>query len=729
MTTAPAEAVIPRKRVARRRRRSQQPHLRRDIQGLRMVAVLLVLATHLYGWQRGTFIGVDGPRVFFVISGFLITGHLLRMADDDGRIPFRKFYWKRIRRIIPAAAVVLLLTYLASVLTFGTIRAEGVGIDAISALFFVSNWRFGYQETDYFSANQAVSPVQHFWSLSIEEQFYFVWPALLTVIGILAVRKRIEKQRLAAIVVGAVVVLSLAWGVHQSAVSPIWAYFSTFARVWELGVGALLATSVGALARIPATAKPWLSWGGLALIAASAVLSAAGQLSFAAPWSLLPVAGASMVIAAGVGGEPRHQRFLRNKVSGYIGNLSYSLYLVHWPVIVILGALVAPHSLTFYFAAVALSFGLAIASYHFVENPLRYGTRASTRAAVRKIRKGTFAVKPAVRYAAAASTALIVLGAAATIASPAGTSEIRPRLAAQPSASAAAVAPVPQAPSGGPLAGRLQKQIAEALTAVTWPHLDPSMESVIAGPATPLEVGACGSLIPGPGECTWGSPTAPTRVMLIGDSQAASYAGPLRDIALSSGGRVQLHVEAMGGCQFVADDIRNFADDDVNRACPDRKQHTIDVINETKPDIVVIANSYATKTLMDGRPLDRGQWGESMRRIVDTFKASTKKLVWLSAPPRDKDILQCYRPKAAGPADCITRVTDQWFGVADEEQYLAKSMKGVWIDSSPWFCSDGLCPAFVGSTPTKSDIGHMSPAYAKVITPVIGEALTAAGVF
>src|SRR5690349_10420661 len=146
---------------------------RLNIQGLRMVAVVTVFAFHLCGWPRGGFIGVD---VFFVISGFLITGNLLKMADRRGNVSFFQFYCNRIRRIVPADTVVLVCTYLASLVVFLPFRANQVGVDALFAFIFMSNWWFAAQQTDYFAAGDAVSPIQHYWSLSIEEQFYFVWP-------------------------------------------------------------------------------------------------------------------------------------------------------------------------------------------------------------------------------------------------------------------------------------------------------------------------------------------------------------------------------------------------------------------------------------------------------------------------------------------------------------------------------------------------------------------------
>ncbi len=681
-----------------------------------MVAVLLVFANHLCGWPRGGFIGVD---VFFVISGFLITGNLLRMAENTGNVSFRKFYWNRVRRIVPAATVVLILTYLSALLIFQPFRADRVGVDALFAFIFMSNWWFAIRSTDYFSAGDAVSPIQHYWSLSIEEQFYFVWPALIFVIGLIVARKawtHDHRIRLTGTAIGAVIAVSLGWAFYESASSPAWAYFDTFARVWELGIGALLATMVGALARIPLNAKPWLSWGGLALIGVGVVLISEGSRGFPAPWALLPVAGSAMVIAAGVGGEPLNQGFLSNHVAVYIGNISYSLYLVHWPMIVMLGVLMAPAGASFYVTVVALAFALAIMSYHFVENPLRYGSVSKLRGNHRRGRAVGLATST--RYAAVGALALLTLGLTAAVLQTPGPPNIPPQ-AIGGDGSAGHVQPKvdgsqPVGTNRGPLEAALEQQIAQALDATQWPTLEPSMESVIGGaPATP-EVAPCGFIeTPNPGAeaCTWGSPEAAVRIVLVGDSMAMTYAGPLREIALNSEGNIQLRVMAGYGCPFA-----NDPEDTPTDRCQERKQEAVDVINNIKPDVVIIS--------------DNGNRADSMPPLIDKFRASTKKIAFLAPPPPGKNPNDCYSTKSSVPADCVSTISATWFSQADDEQDLANAYVGLWIDSSPWFCNDeGVCPAFVGSIPTRMDEFHMTPDYGKRITPVIGEALTTAGVF
>ncbi len=372
-----------------------------------MVAVLAVLAYNLTGRPLGGFVGID---VFFVVAGYLVTESLLRAASESGTPPLGKFYLERLRRIVPAATVVLIGTFAASVFILPS-EAHAIGVDAVFAFFFIANWHFAANGVDSLAATDAVSPLLHYWPLSIEEQFFVVWPLLLVGITVIAVRGAWSDARwrtAIASAVGVLVVVSLAWSTYETFASPHWAYFGTVARVWELGIGALLATAVGTLSRIPDPLRPILSWAGLSLIGASLVVID-GAAGFPAPWALLPVAGTVLVIAAGIGREPDLQGFLRNRVSTYLGDISYSLYLVHWPVIVLLAAVMHP-SVYYYASALTLTFGLALLTYHFVENPLRYASWGAVRQARRDMRHGLLQAELSTKIGAVGGLILITAG-------------------------------------------------------------------------------------------------------------------------------------------------------------------------------------------------------------------------------------------------------------------------------------------------------------------------------
>ena len=186
----------------------------------------------------------------------------------------------------------------------------------------------------------------------------------------------------------------------------------------------------------------------------------------------------------------------------------------------------------------------------------------------------------------------------------------------------------------------------------------------------------------------------------------------------------------MAGCPFTSDQV--FTPDESQLdACPAVKQYAVDYINTNKPTVVIISNMYLGYRLVGAeQPMMPDEWFDSVRQMVDKVRNSTTKIVWLSAPPMDKNIKDCYSFRSSVPADCVSRVTSQWLSMAATEQRLAESVGGVWVDARPWFCNDyGRCPSFVGSTPTKHDFVHSTRAYEELIYPVIGESLRAAGVF
>lgn len=363
--------------------------LRPDIQGLRALAVVAVILDHAIGWPLGGFVGVD---VFFVISGFLITGLLLRDVERTGRVSFRDFYTKRMRRILPAALVVLAISAAAGFVVFNVTRAWQTVWDAVYSLVFVANWHFAEQGTDYFHASDAVSPLQHFWSLSVEEQFYLVWPGLVMLLLLLlpgALRRggaasgssasvsastSASRMRAVRIVVGVaaaiVVAASFGWAVLQTGTDPTVAYFSTLTRAWELALGAVLAAAVPVLLRLPSAVRAVLGWLGLAGIVASFFVIDGGSTPFPGPWAALPVAATAVLIAGGVGGGAQRHLFpLTNPVSVFLGDMSYSLYLWHFPVIVFFAVLLPTPGPTTTGIVLATIGAFSLVSYFLIEQP------------------------------------------------------------------------------------------------------------------------------------------------------------------------------------------------------------------------------------------------------------------------------------------------------------------------------------------------------------------------
>ena len=347
---------------------------RADIQGLRAIAVLAVIADHLAGWPRGSFDGVD---IFFVISGYLITGILVREFESRKTISFLGFYARRIKRILPAGLFVIGATLCATRVLAGIDRYHFAAKDAIAAVFFAANWRFAHTGVNYFNQALPPSPLQHYWSLSVEEQFYFVWPWLMLGLLLIGLRLRFWRHEQARLVAGvAIVVLSgvsLWLAFVQTSSNPTVAYFSTFDRAWELGLGALIAVAARPLERFDRRLRLVVALAGLVgiLVSLFVVRSSPG---FPAPWALLPTLSTAAVLGAGAGLTSRSLMPLTNPASQYLGNTSYGLYLWHFPVVVLIVAVFPQYSAAYWIVGLALIFGLSAASFHLLEDPARRGT-------------------------------------------------------------------------------------------------------------------------------------------------------------------------------------------------------------------------------------------------------------------------------------------------------------------------------------------------------------------
>ncbi len=343
--------------------------IRLDIEGMRTIAVGSVLVAHAgVPFLAGGFVGVD---VFFVLSGFLITGLLAREVSRSGRVSLSTFWARRMKRLLPASATVLLFSAAVAYAFLPITQRKDFGGDIVSAALYVVNWRLAARGVDYLAEDVGQSPVQHYWSLAVEEQFYVVWPILMLVIGLIAARR----WRLGAFgVLGVVTVASFAYSVQQTAASPATAYFVSTTRIWELGIGALLALGATQVERLPGLLRAIGGWAGLAMIA-YAVLVFDDSTTWPGANALVPTIGAALMMASGLrptAGSP--QRLLSLPPMVWIGGLSYSIYLWHWPILVAVQAERPDLQLRWVVLAMIASIVPAYLSNRFIENPIRFGT-------------------------------------------------------------------------------------------------------------------------------------------------------------------------------------------------------------------------------------------------------------------------------------------------------------------------------------------------------------------
>ena len=316
--------------------RARPPARRLDIQALRAVAVSLVLLFHLWPERMsGGYVGVD---IFFVISGFLITSHLLGAPPRSFR-DVGAFWGRRIRRLLPAAFVVIAATAVAGWVLLPESQWRSLARDAVASAAYVENWNLAGSATDYLGAESAASPFQQFWSLSVEEQFYVAWPLLVAGAAVVAARRAVSVTRAVACVVGVVFVASLGASVLVTSSNPAAAYFVTHTRMWELALGGVLAVAVVARPRWfawPATVRAVVAWIALAAMGWSAFTFTAAT-PFPGVVALVPtLATAAFMAARSESGRWSPERVMRVAPVQYLGDVSYSVYLWHWPIIVML---------------------------------------------------------------------------------------------------------------------------------------------------------------------------------------------------------------------------------------------------------------------------------------------------------------------------------------------------------------------------------------------------------
>ena len=330
-----------------------------QIQGLRALAALLVTLFHAK-WISGGFIGVD---IFYVISGFLITGLLLREIERTGSINFKEFYARRFKRLLPTSFFVLTITAILSwILIPGTMRTS-LGRDIIAASLYVSNYLFAWWQADYQNLDATPSPVIHYWSLAVEEQFYLIWPLLILLFFTLAIK--FKKKIVLTYLVATVTMLSFIFSIYQTETSPIWAFYSLPTRAWELGLGALLVLVP------PINTKKFIGLIGFILILISSFIF--NETTAFPGWNAaLPVLGTVLLIGSIYSWPPFLNDVANSRLFQWLGEISYPLYLWHWPLLVLPSTYFAkPLYVYERLIAILLTVLLADLTHRFIEEPFR----------------------------------------------------------------------------------------------------------------------------------------------------------------------------------------------------------------------------------------------------------------------------------------------------------------------------------------------------------------------
>lgn len=662
---------------------------RLDIQGLRAVAVLAVVMYHAGLPIPGGFVGVD---VFFVISGFVITALLMRERAQHGRIRFGRFYLRRFKRLAPALALTVTVTVIASVFLLSPLGSQQTAAKTgIGAVLWVANLVISGTTGGYFDAPAETNPLLHTWSLSVEEQFYLVFPLLLAFSWRLASRRRgsAGSAQLIVAVVGlgslALAILGSSGWRHPSpyvdaALGALLGFYSPLTRVWEFAAGALLALTWQRMTRMTRRRAVPTSVVGVLLLGASLFLIS-GSTPFPGLWTLLPVGGAILLLISGEQQDSPVTRVLSSTPMVKIGDWSYSIYLWHWPAIVFT-KIIWPGATVAVMVAAALSWIPAYASYRWLEQPIRR-LEMPTMARRALLIGGT--VLPGI-----ALSGLLMLGASNAFWLP------------SVAALKAQVTPLHQATLAGCHAsGPLTQEAAQ--------------------------------------KCVWNASATGAPVYLVGDSHAEHWSEAVIGAGESLGRRVIIKTGA--SCPVV--DllvVRPNSTADVNRDCGDYVEGTTRYLSTAAPGLVILsaADTYWTSdTVSVGRT--SGSLTNDRSAKLDLFRAALGRTVRTLNKAGHRVLLVQTRPRFTGPhsadpgACSLLKMAWTEGGCREsmpEAQAVASqgAVRDILADVAretgaglvdPWtvLCADGICDTQHGSLVRYRDSNHVTVAQSKALAP------------
>jgi peptidoglycan/LPS O-acetylase OafA/YrhL len=733
----------------------EKDNFRPDIEGLRGVAVLLVVFFHAGLLSNspfqvpGGFIGVD---LFFVVSGFLITGLLIRERERTGRVSFSKFYARRVRRILPAAAVVLLVTIPLSYALVTLIQRPDTMEDAATAALSFANIRFAIT-TDYFNP-VSYSPFLHFWSLGVEEQFYFVWPALLFVAAW-------RRPRLGAgLALAAVVVVSFAASVYMTNSNPSWAFYMLPTRAWQLAAGGLLAVGAGSLARAPAAFRQVL--GQLLVIlgwlALAALFVDAFALNSDVPYpgiaALVPTVAGVLLIASGT--QPHGPAVLLGLAPiRFIGKISYSLYLWHWPML-ILGGLylqgsmqpaVAPGALPVMLTPVQayvlalFSIPVATVSWGLVEEPFRRGyipLPRPSRTVMAGVAVMVMVALVGTSFSFSAQNALADLGGETAQVNPTDTPQ--PDVTPGNSATATPVTPAPSFATPEP--GDTATPVPGMTPALTMPPAAPpatsfavtnALRPTLANAPTDYEAPwgdhclgwEATTVPPAWGKCVFGNPHGTYQVALIGDSHASALFPAVNAVAIAHGWKLVVYLKI--DCSFVDIPISDINLKRTYTECETWNNNVIARLNAHPPNLAIVSMMREINNVNPSDGTISAQ-GNAMAREMEKIPSSTKVVMIQDIPdPWYFEVPTCLSQNLSDYRNCAySRASGFGRSMGKREAIAAKAAGASLINLNDAICpGTGACPAVLNGMITFRDQHHLTATFSASLGPALDQKLVA----
>ncbi|UXM93805.1 acyltransferase family protein [Paenarthrobacter sp. JL.01a] len=663
---------------------------RPEVQGLRALAVLMVAAYHI--WLGRVSGGVD---VFLLISAFLLTLSFTRKLEAGSPLKLLRHWLHVFKRLLPAVVVVLLGVLAATWAFIPQSRWPDVLAEAWASLLYRQNWQLADNAVDYYAQNHSgASPLQHFWSLSVQGQVFILWPLIFAAVALLQPMlarvlpgKAPTHRNLLFVVFGVVFLASLVFSIDQTANNQEYAYFDTPARLWEFALGSLLALALPYL-NPGRRLRVFLGWAGItAMLACGLVLTV--DRSFPGFIALWPTLAAAAVIVAGQSNSRfGADRFLASRPLVLVGNNSYALYLWHWPVLVfflLVTGTTAPGLLQG-LGIMAVSMLLAVATTRFVEEPMRrweWPAVRSWRAAVVIAACGALLAMPVTVWQGVIAAEDAAIAGQPKELTP-GAAALSPEFAGQP-AQEAMIIPAP---------GAMKDEWADIDGLCTGDNV----------PSDPLLQGCLQNDEP---------ETVTKEIVVLGDSHAQQYMAALGPIAKQHGWEVVTLLK--GSCRFGAESPERTDE------CNEFNKASANYVMEHKPDAVF---TVASLTHADA-PFETEVPG-----YLDGIKPFTDAgidVVGIRDNPRFSiNMPECVQKKGPDSPDCNAPLEESLAESSPLDDYVGKVDRLYLMDMSDFICEQGTCPAVVGNVYVYKDDNHLTKTYVQSMIPMFEQRLLAA---
>lgn len=672
--------------------RPREKHgFRPEVQGLRALAVLMVAAYHI--WLGRVSGGVD---VFLLISAFLLTLSFTRKLEGDKPLRLLRHWLHVFKRLLPAVVVVLLAVLTATWAFIPQSRWPDILAEAWASLLYRQNWQLADSAVDYYAQDHSgASPLQHFWSLSVQGQVFILWPLVFAAVALLQPqlakllpqRRAITHGHLLFIAFGLIFLASLVFSIEQTATNQEYAYFDTRTRLWEFALGSLLALALPYL-KPGRRLRLFLGWAGLAAMLACGLVLTVDR-SFPGFVALWPTLAAAAVIVAGQSGSPFGvDRWLSSKPLVLIGDNSYALYLWHWPVLVfflLVSGTTTPNLLQG-LAIMAVSLVLAVATTKGVEEPLRrwkWPDARSWRAAVVIAACGALLALPVTAWQGAITAQGAAIAEQPKELTP-GAAALSPEFVGQPTQEALII-PAPAA---------MKDEWADIDGLCTGDNI----------PTDPLLQGCLQN----------DQPEVVTKeIVVLGDSHAQQYMAALGPIAKEHGWEVVTLLK--GSCRFGAESAERSDE------CNDFNKASAAYVMEHRPDAVFTVASLTHVTA----PFETEVPG--YLEGIKPFTDAGIDVVGVRDNPRFPiNMPECVQKKGPGSPDCTAPMEESLAASSPLDDYVGKVERLYLMDMSDFICEQGTCPAVVGNVYVYKDDNHLTKTYVQSMIPMFEERLLAA---